>query len=73
MHGGYADGHIEIVGSGSPLRVEFTPSKVVMSSVVNCNVEYEPPEHGPPHPHAEIALSFLEEFIGAAGAKFFPD
>lgn len=70
---GYADGHMEFIGSGSPLKVEFTPSKVVMSSVVVRDVKYEPPEHGPPHPHAETALSFFEEWIDAAEAKFFPD
>jgi len=70
---GYADGRMELIGSGSPLKVEFTPSKVIMSSVVNRGVEYEPPENGPPHPHAENALPFFEEWIDAAEAKFFSD
>ena len=66
------NGHMEFVGSGSPLKVEFTSSKVVMSSVIDRDVEYEPPEHGPPHPHAETALSFFEEWIDTAEARFFP-
>ncbi len=68
-----ASGNVEVIGSGSPLKIEFTPSKVVMTSVVDRGVTYEPPEHGPPHPHAENALPFFEEWLDDAKAKFFPD
>lgn len=69
---GYSNGRLEIVGSGSPIAVKFTPSKVIMIMATDRGVDYEAPDDQPPHIHAEAALPFIEEWIKKAEAKFFP-